>query len=428
MIQRLIDFQNLGIDSTIDRETVQRIRLGNSMSIIGIPTSFVVLLYSLLASWPTSIILLIGSSTVATFIPPILNSFKKTVASRISFLVIANGLTIIFALLFGSALHFHYFLFALLGLPLMLFGKEFGRKKNILPVIGILFFIYIEWHFYYFNFLPSINLPYSDLICFINDVLVGIMILAQYYFFVNENDQYIGEIKEKSKELKDKNTQLEHFAYIASHDLNEPIRTVNSFVDLIRKEYGSPEDKKINTYFRFIDKALVRMQKMIKGLLNYSRIGKSSNFQRLDLDSLLNEITEDLWLLIKEKQVAIKYNDLPTVDCLRLEVKQLFQNLITNAIKFQHPDSKPEINITWRDLPDYWEFCVADNGIGIKDKKKTQIFQMFTKLHLSSEYKGHGIGLAFCKKIVEIHKGKIWVESTPNNGSQFYFTIKKNIV
>jgi len=285
--------------------------------------------------------------------------------------------------------------------------------------------MYIEFHFYFFDQLIHVKLPYLDVIRFINDVLIGLIILAQYYVFVNENDQYIEEIKEKSNELKNKNAKLEHFAYIASHDLNEPIRTVNNFINLVKEKYEFKTDKELNIYFTFIDEGLTRMREMINGLLNYSRIGKSNDFQRLDLNYLLSEVTKDLGLLIKEKKVSIKYNDLPIVYCLKLEIKQLFQNLITNAIKFQRMDSNPEIKITWRDMQNCWEFCVADNGIGIEDKKQKEIFQMFTKLYSSSEYEGHGIGLAFCKKIVELHNGKIWVESSTDNGSQFYFKIQK---
>jgi len=425
MFKHINNFRNLGIDSSIDKETAQRIRLGNSMSIIGITTAFVVLFYSYFANLPFSSILLISIAVVSTFIPPILNSFHKTISARISFLVVANGFTIIFAIVFGSDLHFQYFLFALLGLPLLFFGNEIGRKKLLCSALGIIFFIYIECHCHFFEPFIQIDTSYSNIIRFVNDVLVGIMIFAQLYFFVNENDNYIKEINTKSNELTDKNTALEHFAYIASHDLKEPLRTVNSFVDVIKEEYGTTTDEELDTYFVFIEQSLTRMREMINGLLNYSQIGISRKFQSLDFNELLAEVAKDLEILIKEKKATIQSSDLPAVVCLKVEIKQLFQNLITNAIKFQPPDNRPIISISWRELPDSWEFCVADNGIGITAKKQKEIFQMFTKLHLPSKYEGYGIGLAFCKKIVELHNGKIWVESSVGSGSQFYFTIQK---
>jgi len=141
----------------------------------------------------------------------------------------------------------------------------------------------------------------------------------------------------------------------------------------------------------------------------------------------VHEIELDLKELILEKNAIIQKSALPTIICLPIEIRQLFQNLISNAIKFQRPESNAVITITYENMPDYWEFCVADNGIGISPKKHKDIFQMFTKLHLPAAYEGHGIGLAFCKEIIEIHEGEIWVESSPGEGSRFYFTIQKKV-
>ncbi len=426
MIKPLNNFRNLGINSSLDQETVQRIRIANSMSIFGISTAFIVLFYSSFMNWPRYSILLLIFAVIATFIPPWLNFLNRTVASRISFLLIANVLTVIFSIVFDPSLHFHYFLLSLIGLPFIFFENEIGRSKVFFAALGILLFIFLECSFYFFEPLSPVNFAYSNVIRFINDVLVGMFIFAQFYFFVSENDRYIEEIKTQSNELNDKNTQLEHFAYIASHDLKEPIRTVNSFVDIIKEEYGTRMDENLSTYFAFIDESIIRMQKMNDGLLAYSKIGRSPNFQRVDLNHLIAEVTLDLGKLIDEKKALIHCSsDLPMIYAIRSEIKQLFQSLISNAIKFQSADNPPLIRLSWREEPDFWEFCVADNGIGITGKKQTEIFQMFTKLHLPSKYEGHGIGLAFCKKIVELHHGKIWVASSPEQGSQFYFTIKK---
>jgi len=167
------------------------------------------------------------------------------------------------------------------------------------------------------------------------------------------------------------------------------------------------------------------MRLMIDGLLSYSRIGKSGNLKTVNIRNLINEIETDLGELIKQNSVTIQTDNLCAVNCYALELKQLFQNLIINAIKFKPPDAAPIIKIAQKESSGYWQFCVADNGIGISLEKHKEIFRMFTKLHLPEKYKGHGIGLAFCKKIVEIHQGKIWVESSPGNGSSFYFTIQK---
>jgi len=160
-------------------------------------------------------------------------------------------------------------------------------------------------------------------------------------------------------------------------------------------------------------------------ILDYSKIGKSGFFEQININKLVYEVEQDLNELILEKKAVIQKFDLPTIVCLPIEMRQLFQNLISNAIKFQSPESNAIIKITCKYIPGYWKFCVSDNGIGISQKKHKDIFQMFTKLHLSTNYNGHGIGLAFCKEIVETHKGEIWVESSPSDGSRFYFTIQK---
>jgi len=325
----------------------------------------------------------------------------------------------------------------------MFFGIDLNKKNLLWPLLVIVVFFYLEWHFTTFEPLNEDNLSYSNSIRLANNFIVLLSVLNQFYWLVKENDSHVKDIKAKTTELEQKNVQLErnlektqelqaknkdlvHFAYIASHDLNEPLRTVDSFVEMIHDEYADASDENISTYFSFIHEALNRMRTMIDGLFNYSRIGKSGNFELIHINQLVREIEQELKELILEKKAVIKKNDLPAIVCLPLEIRQLFQNLISNAIKFQPPETHPVVQITCENMTDYWKFCVADNGIGISPKKHTDIFKMFTKLHLPTDYKGQGIGLAFCKEIIDIHKGKIWVESLPGEGSKFYFTISKN--
>jgi len=237
----------------------------------------------------------------------------------------------------------------------------------------------------------------------------------------------ITELKKVTITLNEKNKDLEHFAYIASHDLNEPLRTMDSFIEIIRNEYHDNKDENLSTYFNFIHDAQIRMRKMIDALLSYSRLGKNKAFKQTDLKILVDEIEKDLNYLFKKKNVKLKRTNLPSVNCLAIEIKQVFQNLIINGIKFQKPNVTPDIEISCQERQTHWQFCVSDNGIGISKDKQEAVFQIFTKLHRATEFEGHGIGLAFCKKIVESHKGNIWIESTPNVGSQFYFTISKEL-
>lgn len=232
---------------------------------------------------------------------------------------------------------------------------------------------------------------------------------------------------EQNKVLEEKNEQLQHFAYIASHDLKEPLRTVTSFIEIFQEEYEKKLDDDAQEYFNFINKATDRMRALIEGLLAFSRIGKAQNFEQTDLNMMLKEIKEDLSLSINEKQAVIKLDPLHNIACSKVELRQVFQNLISNGLKFCPTNRSPVISVFSVEKPDHIQFVVQDNGIGISKEQKSKIFNMFSRLHLRSEYEGQGIGLAFCKKIVELHGGKIWVESLPGQGSSFFFTVSKHL-
>ncbi|MBK8635251.1 MAG: CHASE3 domain-containing protein [Saprospiraceae bacterium] len=226
--------------------------------------------------------------------------------------------------------------------------------------------------------------------------------------------------------LNQKNQELNHFAYIASHDLQEPLRTIKNFIQLYEEEYGDNLNEEAKSYFDFIIKASNRMSTLIHGLLLYSKIGSSASFSKNDINQLLEEAKENLNSLLEERNVIIEVADLPTIDVYKIEMVQLFQNLIQNAIKFC-PNKQPLIQIGYKELPNEYEFFVSDNGIGMDQKDIQKIFNMFARLHNEKEYAGQGIGLAFCKKIAELHGGKISVESQLNKGTTFYITISKNV-
>lgn len=229
------------------------------------------------------------------------------------------------------------------------------------------------------------------------------------------------------EDLRSKNEELDHFAYVASHDLKEPLRTVDNFVDLFKEDYEAQLGPEAQQYFKFIKDATTRMRNLIEGLLQYSRLGKSSAFREVAFAEIVAEARDNLQATIMDKDALVMFGQLPKMHCLKLEITQLFQNLMSNALKFIAPETQPVIRIESADLGDQWQFCVKDNGIGISPANQQKIFDMFTRLHGESKYSGQGIGLAFCRRIVELHKGKIWVESEPNKGSAFFFTIKKSL-
>jgi len=168
-----------------------------------------------------------------------------------------------------------------------------------------------------------------------------------------------------------------------------------------------------------------RMRNLISGLLSFSRIGSSGEMEKIDLNATLTRIKEDFTALREARDITIENDRLPVIEGYRIEIRQLFQNLISNAIKFTDPKIKPKIKISFDETDNFYNFHIQDNGIGIQDKDFAKIFDMFSRLHNVKEYEGQGIGLAFCKKIVELHHGNIWVSSEMGKGSTVHFTIKK---
>ena len=226
-------------------------------------------------------------------------------------------------------------------------------------------------------------------------------------------------------ELERKNKELEQFAYVASHDLQEPLRTISSFLDLLNKQYHDRFDERATKYMNFILQASDRMKVLINDLLEYSRIGKKKESAQVDLNEIVNAVLADLNKAITDAGAKIVVGKLPVVSAYPTEMKQIFQNLIINAIKFRKKDVEPMIEIVAEQQNGSWKFLIKDNGIGIDPQQTDRIFVIFQRLHTRSEYEGSGIGLSNCKKIAELHKGKIWVESAPGEGSSFFFTIKE---
>ena len=226
------------------------------------------------------------------------------------------------------------------------------------------------------------------------------------------------------KELELRNSELEQLSYIASHDLQEPLNTIINFSELLEQpEEIKLEDRK--KYRHFISQSANRMSDMINELLNYSRIGIKDKNITVDCNTILKMVLDDLSARINETNATFSIGNLPKIKIKvkETELRLLFQNILSNAIKFRKQNINPYIIISSKKINNYWEFSFADNGIGLPEKNKEKIFEVFKRLHSKDEYEGTGIGLAHCRKIVTLLGGKIWVESKLNLGSTFYFTI-----
>jgi signal transduction histidine kinase/DNA-binding LacI/PurR family transcriptional regulator len=251
--------------------------------------------------------------------------------------------------------------------------------------------------------------------------LANAIVNARLY---GQAQQEIAERKQAQAELARSNAELEHFAYVASHDLQEPLRMVKSYLQLIKRRYVGQLDEDADEFIAFAVDGAGRMQALINDLLQYSRVTtRGKPFAPTDCAAVLDHALTNLKVAIEESGAVVSHDDLPTVPADDVQLTQLFQNLIGNATKFHKPDTRPEVHVGAERRSDEWLFSVQDNGIGIDPKHFERIFLIFQRLHSREEYEGTGIGLAVCKRIVERHGGHIWVESEPGKGATFRFTI-----
>lgn len=227
-----------------------------------------------------------------------------------------------------------------------------------------------------------------------------------------------------AEDLERSNRELEQFAYVASHDLQEPLRMVASYTQLLARRYKDKLDSDADEFIGFAVDGARRMQELINDLLTYSRVGsRPLELELVDSNEVVDQVILDLGAAIQDSAATVTRGDLPNVRADPRQLHQLFQNLIANAIKFQKPGLAPVVHVASRATDGNWTFSVSDNGIGIEPQYVERIFMLFQRLHSRAEYPGTGIGLAICKKIVERHGGTIAVHSTPGQGTTFEFTL-----
>ena len=242
-------------------------------------------------------------------------------------------------------------------------------------------------------------------------------------FDITDRKRAEEQLQRQAEALRRSNEELEQFAYVASHDLQEPLRMVSSYVQLLARRYQGRLDPDADDFINFAVEGANRMKTLINDLLAYSRVGtRGKPFEPVELETVLDRVLVNLQLSIEDGRVVITRDPLPTAQADDTQMVQLFQNLIGNAIKFRG-EKPPQIHVGAAPRDEAWLFYARDNGIGLDPQYANRIFLIFQRLHGKSEYAGTGIGLAICKRIVERHGGSIWVESQLGQGSTFYFTL-----
>ncbi len=245
---------------------------------------------------------------------------------------------------------------------------------------------------------------------------------------VDAREMLEARVQKRTQDLLRSNTELEQFAYIASHDLQTPLRHISSYVQLLTNKIKKTHtfDDKAEKWIHYILSGTKQMKSLISDLLAYSRIGRIDvKIEEIDTAEVIAQITNEIQDSIRASNAKLVYTKLPNIFGIKSQIEQLFLNLIENAIKFRTADIDPVVTINCEDQGEFWKFSVSDNGIGIESKYAERIFLMFHRLHSQDSYSGTGIGLAICKKIVEFHDGKIWLQSEENKGATFSFTLPK---
>ena len=415
-------FARTGLDSTIPEEEAKIVMIHNYLCV----TSTLLLSPFPVIFWVLDLkegfyLCAIGMVTIIQAYT--MNYLQLFLASRIINLSIGVLMFLLGIVFYGFNAGFIYGLMALLVLPILYFKSWAMRGITY----GVLMLETLIMCVLFYHNAPIYGEP-SEAILLNLVFFFSCTILVISYFLGADwiNRSYEENNKQLVQRLTTRNEELKNFSYSTSHDLKQPLRTILNFVTLFKKKKGDRLDEDERTFLNFIEEASIRLNSLIDALLEHSVLGQKELLESFESNDLVKEVISDLNYLVEKSNTTITIGKLPRIQANRQEVGAVFQNLISNAIKFRKPNLFPNIHIEAEVDPKFWKFLVRDNGQGIDKEIQDKIFQIFQKGHVNKNIKGTGIGLANCKKIVKLHDGNIWVESTPNEGSTFYFTIKKN--
>jgi len=356
-----------------------------------------------------------------------LDTKNKKLVSRILTLFLCNILIFYSLINTGYEHQAHVFLVILVAVSFLLFEKNYWALINLF-FVAITHIICYTYFIKYGPLNEGARMYIGEYLNFV--IALGGSAFLSFQLFKDQksheqrNADFLDKIQQKNLRLTNKNEQLENVIFITSHDLQEPLRNIQNMVNLITRNTESKNEETKAT-LNHLNKSTGNMSQIIAGIMDYARIGNIKTTELVDTNVLINEVQADLANQIDETNTVFQLSNLPTIVAYRSELRLLFQNLLSNAIKFRHPDRPPTIQISAEVGETYYTFFVKDNGMGIDEKHNKTVFQIFKKLHNKENYQGTGIGLAHCKKIVELHEGDIGIKLNETVGSTFYFTIKR---
>ena len=411
----------IGVSGTQSTDEEKKVRIVNQISVASTTVGLLATTTMLLGNFPIQGTIIVFILALLLANPLLLNYYNKTKASRLSFLILGYSTVSSLPIILGSETHFHYFLIAGIGMPLILLGNDFRISKWILTFITIPIWIYLEWHF--LNFVPLIEVEQANVywLRVVNDLLVCVIVLVLILIFTIQNNRHLKEIEEKRKELQIKNKELEQFAYIVSHDLKSPLININSLIKLVESEYVNRFDDKLKEIFSFIKNKSKRMSELVSAILSYSRAGNiQENTSKFDVLDLLQETLEEIKI---PDNFTLNHPKKPIIiTSSYIQLKQVLSNLISNAVKYSDKTNGViDIHIDSNNS-NLLKFAVSNNGPGIDKKYHQKIFEVFETANTTSRSDSTGVGLSIVKKLVEQHNGEIGLTSSLNSGSTFWFT------
>lgn len=426
IFQQWSNISELGMPDNPNQLEVFRIKMCNTTCFLII---LICILYCSLFLYQNKIIeiipyiLTIGVSVVCLY----LNYQKRYLANRFLMTLTVNALIFYTLIYAGYDIQSQMFFIILMATSFLLFKNSY-IPFFFLVLVSVMHIIIYTYVLKYGPINEGSRIYIGEYINFIIALATAAnlshLLYKELKIYEKRNIDALEEIKQSNVQLHNKNKQLENIIYATSHDLQEPLRNIQNMANLVVQNVKN-DDELTQQSIQYLNASTDRMSNMITSIMEYAKIGHEKVPEWVDVDELLEEVKLDLDWQIKENKAVVKSEKLPKILAYRNELRSLVQNLLSNAIKFRHIERHPIIKIIYEKSADCYTFGVSDNGIGVDKKHFDAVFQMFKRLHTQQQYNGTGIGLAHCRKVVELHEGNIWIESNTPYGSTFHFTIKR---